>query len=182
MFPSIIHIFQFILNTKPLTITSDTLEALEQLIFDAKGDALLIFAQQSESDAETEASTSESGSRKRKCPDDDSKTVTMLVSSKQMILTSPVFEAMLGDDRFKEGADLLADDKVDIELPEDDPVAFAIKTARAQVFSEGFAALNGFLERVTEPRSHCDDQDDVCGISWFLSKEHGIKWLLATST
>ncbi|KAK6607805.1 hypothetical protein H4I96_04040 [Botrytis cinerea] len=94
-------------------------------------------------------------------PDDDSKTVTMLVSSKQMILTSPVFEAMLGDDRFKEGADLLADDKVDIELPEDDPVAFAIKTARAQVFSEGFAALNGFLERVTEPRSHCDDQDDM---------------------
>ncbi|KAM0125726.1 hypothetical protein ACHAP3_009602 [Botrytis cinerea] len=210
-------------------------------------------------------------------PDDDSKTVTMLVSSKQMILTSPVFEAMLGDDRFKEGVDFLADGKVDIELPEDDPVVFAIiantihnrnklvagqltlelltkvatltekyqmyeamrwvskqwvqktapaatdpkgykfkdvitimfislvfddastfewttkeaiwrskddfvqiqwitvislpqssvpaiKTARSQVFSEGFAALNGFLERVTEPRSHCDDQDDVCGI------------------
>ncbi|TGO27275.1 hypothetical protein BPAE_0044g00080 [Botrytis paeoniae] len=257
-------------------MASDTLEVPEKLIFDAKGDFLLIFTQESKSDAETESSSSESGSRKRKCPDDDSKTVTMLVSSNQMILTSPVFEAMLDDDRFKEGADLLADGQVEVDLPEDDPIAFAIianvihhrnklvpeqltlklltevailtekyqmyeamrwvskqwiqevapnatdpkgykfkdvnaimfislvfddaftfewttkeaiwrskeefganimdhcyfptsviaaiNSARAQVFSDVFAALNSFLERETEVQSYCDDPSDVCGI------------------
>ncbi|TGO12265.1 hypothetical protein BTUL_0091g00090 [Botrytis tulipae] len=107
-------------------MASDTLEAVEKLIFDAKGGVLLIFTQRSKSDAETETSSSESGSRKRKRPDDDSKTVTMLVSSKHLILASPVFDAMIGDARFKEGAELLACGKVEIKLPDDDPDAFAI--------------------------------------------------------
>lgn len=50
----------------------------------------------------------------------------MLVSSKHLILASPVFDAMIGDARFKEGAELLACGKVEIKLPDDDPDAFAI--------------------------------------------------------
>lgn len=50
----------------------------------------------------------------------------MLVSSKHMTLASPVFDAMLSDGRFKEGSELLANGHVEIELPDDDPVAFAI--------------------------------------------------------
>ncbi|KAF7898374.1 hypothetical protein EAF00_004820 [Botryotinia globosa] len=107
-------------------MASDTLDVPEKLIFDTKGDVLLIFTQESKSDAETETSSSESRSRKRKSPDDDSKTITMLVSSKHLILASPVFDAMIGDARFKEGAELLACGKVEIKLPDDDPDAFAI--------------------------------------------------------
>lgn len=43
-----------------------------------------------------------------------------------MTLASRVFDAMLSDARFKEGAELITRGKVEIELPDDDPVAFSI--------------------------------------------------------
>lgn len=43
-----------------------------------------------------------------------------------MTLASRVFDAMLSDGRFKEGAELITRGKVEIELPDDDPVAFSI--------------------------------------------------------
>ncbi|PMD25408.1 hypothetical protein NA56DRAFT_565466 [Hyaloscypha hepaticicola] len=49
----------------------------------------------------------------------------MLVSSRHMMLASPVFRAML-DGNFKEGCDLTSNGKVQVPLPDDDPEAFAI--------------------------------------------------------
>ncbi|TGO35161.1 hypothetical protein BHYA_0168g00170 [Botrytis hyacinthi] len=113
-------------------MTSDTTDVSEKLVFDTKGDVLLIFTRHPEDKEEGEDSINESTSLKRKTadgttsPDDTSKTITMLVSSKHLILVSPVFDAMIGDARFKEGAELLACGKVEIKLPDDDPDAFAI--------------------------------------------------------
>jgi hypothetical protein len=50
----------------------------------------------------------------------------MLVSSKHMMLASPVFKAMLQHSRFKEGQELSATGKVEIPLSDDDPDAFTI--------------------------------------------------------
>ncbi|ESZ92956.1 hypothetical protein SBOR_6675 [Sclerotinia borealis F-4128] len=107
-------------------MTSDAPEALEELVFDTKGDVLLILTRHPEGKEKGKDVPNESGSSKRKSPDDVSKNVTMLVSSKHLTLASPVFEIMLGDGRFKEGVELLAQGKVEIELPDDDPVALAI--------------------------------------------------------
>jgi hypothetical protein len=52
--------------------------------------------------------------------------VHMLVSSKHMMLASPVFKAMLQASTFKEGQKLSAAGKVEIPLPEDDPNAFEV--------------------------------------------------------
>jgi hypothetical protein len=52
--------------------------------------------------------------------------VHMLVSSKHMMLASPVFRAMLQHSRFKEGQELSATGKVEIPLSDDDPDAFTI--------------------------------------------------------
>lgn len=49
----------------------------------------------------------------------------MLVSSRHMMLASPVFKAMLNGN-FKEGRTLKTDGKVDIELPDDDVDTFRI--------------------------------------------------------
>ncbi|KAI9641997.1 hypothetical protein NHQ30_009867 [Ciborinia camelliae] len=103
-----------------------TPDAPEKLVFDTNGDVLFIFTRSSEGNQKCKESPSKSASLKRKAPDDTSKTVTMLVSSKHMKLASPVFNAVLGDNRFKEGAELLAEGKIEIELPEDDPTAFSI--------------------------------------------------------
>lgn len=51
--------------------------------------------------------------------------ISMLVSSKHMSLASPVFKAMLKH-TFAEGDSLHRDGKVDVPLPDDEPVAFAI--------------------------------------------------------
>ncbi|TGO58804.1 hypothetical protein BCON_0051g00440 [Botryotinia convoluta] len=107
-------------------MVSDTADVSEKLIFDTKGDVLLIFTQHPEDKEEGKDSPSDSTSLKRKTPDDTSNTITMLVSSKHLILASPVFDAMVGDARFEEGAELLACGKVEIKLLDDDPDAFAI--------------------------------------------------------
>jgi hypothetical protein len=52
--------------------------------------------------------------------------IHMLVSSKHMILASPVFKAMLQTNIFKEGQKLGANGKVEVPLPEDDPAAFEV--------------------------------------------------------
>ena len=49
----------------------------------------------------------------------------MVVSSKHMMLASPVFKAMLNGN-FKEGRALQTDGNVKVELPDDDPAAFRI--------------------------------------------------------
>lgn len=52
--------------------------------------------------------------------------VHMLVSSKHMMLASPVFKAMLQHNTFKEGRKLRAARKVEVPLPDDDPTPFRI--------------------------------------------------------
>lgn len=52
--------------------------------------------------------------------------VHMRVSSRHLMLASRVFGAMLDDSKFREGATLHAEGSVEIELPDDDPDAFAI--------------------------------------------------------
>lgn len=56
---------------------------------------------------------------------DETIKIPMLVSSRHMMLASPVFRAML-DGNFKEGCDLTSNGKVQVPLPDDDPAAFAI--------------------------------------------------------
>ncbi len=53
-------------------------------------------------------------------------TVHMLVSSKHMMLASPVFKAMLQTSTFEEGRKLNAAGKVEVPLPEDNPTAFEV--------------------------------------------------------
>jgi hypothetical protein len=52
--------------------------------------------------------------------------IHMLVSSKHMMLASPVFKAMLQASTFKEGQKLSAAGKVEVPLPEDDPNAIEV--------------------------------------------------------
>jgi len=54
-----------------------------------------------------------------------SKEIRMLVSSKIMMLVSPVFKAMLQHSNFKEGVEL-SKGGVEVPLPDDDPVAWKI--------------------------------------------------------
>ncbi|KAJ8067206.1 hypothetical protein OCU04_004571 [Sclerotinia nivalis] len=100
--------------------------APEKLIFDSKGDVLLIFSRRPEDKDEGKDALGKPASLKRKAPNDAPETVTMLVSSKHMTLASPVFEAMLSGGRFKEGVELLAKGKAEIELPDNNPDAFSI--------------------------------------------------------
>ncbi|CZR60537.1 uncharacterized protein PAC_10433 [Phialocephala subalpina] len=52
--------------------------------------------------------------------------VHMRVSSRHLMLASPVFAAMLDRNKFKEGVTLHSEGSVDIELPDDDPDAFIV--------------------------------------------------------
>jgi len=52
--------------------------------------------------------------------------VHMLVSSKHLMLASPVFKAMLQHNNFKEGKKLTSAGKVEVPLPDDDVTAFII--------------------------------------------------------
>ncbi|KAA8569360.1 hypothetical protein EYC84_001010 [Monilinia fructicola] len=107
-------------------MVSDTSEVSEKLVFDTKGDVLLVFTRRCENEEIAKGSPSKSSNLKRKSPHDVSNTITMLVSSKHMALASPVFDAMLAHEKFREGLELKASAKVEIALPDDDPVAFEI--------------------------------------------------------
>ena len=50
----------------------------------------------------------------------------MLVSSKHLMLASPVFRAMLQHSNFKEGDELRKNGRVEVALPDDHPTAFRI--------------------------------------------------------
>lgn len=52
--------------------------------------------------------------------------VDMTVSSKHLILASPVFKAMFRPDSFREGELLKSRDLAEVDLPDDDPEAFEI--------------------------------------------------------
>jgi hypothetical protein len=54
------------------------------------------------------------------------KEIHMLVSSKHLMLASPVFKAMLQHNNFKEGDTLRSSGKAKVELPDDDPAALRI--------------------------------------------------------
>ncbi|KAJ8071767.1 hypothetical protein OCU04_002082 [Sclerotinia nivalis] len=54
------------------------------------------------------------------------KEIHMLVSSKHMVLVSPVFKAMLQWSNFKDGYAMKAHGKVEVPLPDDDPEAMRI--------------------------------------------------------
>jgi hypothetical protein len=92
-------------------------------------------AESADTHPDTGASANSAGSPSLKVdptPDEDEPdrepaiVVHMLVSSKHMMLASPVFKAMLQHSRFKEGQKLSATGKVEIPLPDDDPSAFMI--------------------------------------------------------
>jgi hypothetical protein len=57
---------------------------------------------------------------------DPAKEIRMLVSSRHLMLASPVFKAMLQHSNFKEGEELHSTGKVEVPLPDDDPDAFKI--------------------------------------------------------
>ena len=59
-------------------------------------------------------------------PADKSKELRLVVSSKQLMLASPVFMKMLSNTNFKEGKTLQDEGKVEIPLPDDDAEAFQI--------------------------------------------------------
>jgi hypothetical protein len=54
------------------------------------------------------------------------KEIRMLVSSRHLMLASPVFKAMLQYSNFKEGEELHANGRAEVPMPDDDPVAFKI--------------------------------------------------------
>jgi hypothetical protein len=54
------------------------------------------------------------------------KEIRMLVSSRHLMLASPVFKAMLQHSNFKEGEELHSTGKVSVPLPDDEPDAFKI--------------------------------------------------------
>ncbi|KUJ15815.1 uncharacterized protein LY89DRAFT_734964 [Mollisia scopiformis] len=91
--------------------------APERQIFDPDGDVLFILSSTSKLTLEELGLTNQ--------PQPDSPHVLMQVSSKHLMLASPVFKAMLTSP-FSEGQTLARTGHVDIELPEDDCVAFTI--------------------------------------------------------
>ncbi|KAB8295028.1 hypothetical protein EYC80_006975 [Monilinia laxa] len=107
-------------------MASDMPQASEKLVFDTKGDVLLIFTRRSEDEETGKGSPIKSSIPKRKSPHDASNTITILISSRHMALASPVFDAMLAHEKFKEGFELKTSPKVEITLPDDDPIAFEI--------------------------------------------------------
>ncbi len=113
--------------------------AIEYVIFDAEGDLQLLLTYPPDVDDEPESIYEEKGDSillpdpvttwSRTATDiteQPPRQVQMLASSKHLMHSSPVFKAMLRHGNFKEGNTLLADGKVAIPLPDDDPVAFKI--------------------------------------------------------
>jgi hypothetical protein len=122
---------------------------MELQTFDPEGDLILILIQQSEEeDTRPEGDTDDTlGSSDEISPiltddfassntlvqyptcnpkSEPEKEIRMLVSSRHLMLASPVFKAMLQHSNFKEGQELHVNGKVEIPLPDDDPEAFKI--------------------------------------------------------
>lgn len=130
--------------------------AVELLSFDPDGDLLLVLADCIEQDDSTERDGLDGGAIEQTAtqlslpdmfasttlarletespesppleiePAESQKEVHMLVSSKHLMLASPVFKAMLQYSNFKEGDDLRSSGQVKVPLPDDDPAALRI--------------------------------------------------------
>jgi BTB/POZ domain len=130
--------------------------AVELLSFDPDGDLLLVLADNFENDDTTTSEGLDGGAIEQTAtqlslPDmftsttlsrldgdynespplelelpKSQKEIHMLVSSKHLMLASPVFKAMLQHSNFKEGDTLRSSGKVKVELPDDDPAALRI--------------------------------------------------------
>ena len=119
--------------------------------FDPEGDLLLILGQQPGEEVDWEAETDEGSVDLISSSDEPSpisvehasnlitlvegpnfesrkplKEIQMLVSSRHMMLASPVWKAMLQHSNFKEGEQLRSKGKVEVPLPDDDPTAFEL--------------------------------------------------------
>jgi len=112
-------------------------KASQPFTFDPDGDLILVLTKLSKT--QTAASqkagklAAEPPSSKRKrdpstltTADVEPEKVNMIVSSKHMILASPVFKAMLAPGSFKEGLERNATGQLEVELPEDDQVVMII--------------------------------------------------------
>ncbi|TGO80824.1 hypothetical protein BPOR_1678g00010 [Botrytis porri] len=79
-----------------------------------------------EEDADGNVNVSEVVDKEKDKSKKELKEIHMLVSSKHMVLVSPVFKAMLQWSNFKEGYAMKAHGKVEVPLPDDDPDAMRI--------------------------------------------------------
>lgn len=97
-------------------------------VFDPDGNVFLVFTTEdcTEGDAfpatdQTENTTTTNGNTDSNT---ESNTIRMQVSLVQLVTTSPVFDAMLWRQGFKEAATLKSDNQVEVPLPDDDPEVF----------------------------------------------------------
>lgn len=130
--------------------------AVETLVFDPDGDLLLFLSDSMEDESSIEdnapdEATAEQPANQLSLPDifestllsnlegdpveqyqqdtdmpKGKKEIHMLVSSKHLMLASPVFKAMLQHSNFKEGDTLRSSGQVKVPLPDDDPAALKI--------------------------------------------------------
>lgn len=129
--------------------------AVELLTFDPDGDLLLLLTDSLEVEEPTESSDKEDTTIERTAdenflehftatrlspversptdmrpaevePTKSQREIHMLVSSKHLMLASPVFKAMLQHSTFKEGDTLQTSGQVKVPLPDDDPTALKI--------------------------------------------------------
>jgi BTB/POZ domain len=128
--------------------------AVELLTFDPDGDLLLVLADGIDKEDSTESNEEDDGTIEQKAtqislpdifssttlsdiegnsyeplelePQKSRKEIHMLVSSKHLMLASPVFKAMLQHNNFKEGDMLRSSGQVKVPLPDDDPTALKI--------------------------------------------------------
>lgn len=99
---------------------------MEDRTFDQNGDIALIMRSRLEDNQTSESTiTTDSGTESTLVQGRARVYVRMLVSSKHLILSSSVFEAML-QDRFKEGQTLRSTGFLELPLPDDDPDAISI--------------------------------------------------------
>ncbi|CZR60553.1 uncharacterized protein PAC_10449 [Phialocephala subalpina] len=97
--------------------------APEKQVFDPDGNLTLVLPRSSVS-MDTSPKTPQKSCLKHKSPPKEEH-VHMQVSSKHMMLASPVFKAMLTGS-FQEGETLRATGKVEVPLPDDNPIVFTI--------------------------------------------------------
>ena len=90
------------------------------------GDGEVAILETVEEDADGNVNVSEVVEREKEKNKQELKEIHMLVSSKHMVLVSPVFKAMLQWSSFKEGYSTKAHGKVEVPLPDDDPDAMRI--------------------------------------------------------
>lgn len=97
----------------------------ERIIFDPEGDLLLRFAQPAHDQSPKRDEVGAASLVSLTLDSSPKKETHMVVSSKHLMLASPVFKAMLGS-TFREGQLLKSEGKLVLDLEDDDPEAFTI--------------------------------------------------------